>query len=170
MTGIDYYRFPMIVPNTLLLTITTAAIMPGTLALLPPPAKGTKVWMAAIPTLLLIGGGTWIHAASNPDKEEAMKYDYLTRMKQWNKIIKAAENKEPNSPFSVTCLNLALAKTGQLGDRMFHFYQNGNAGLIPTFQRDFTSPLPTSEIFYHLGMINSSQRYMFEAMEGYPRL
>ena len=55
------------------------------------------------------------HAASNPDKEEAMKYDYLTRMKQWNQIIKAAENKEPNSPFSVTCLNLALAKTGQLG-------------------------------------------------------
>ena len=78
MTGIDYYRFPMIVPNTLLLTIATVAIMPGALALLPPPAKGTKVWMAAIPTLLLIGGGTWIYAASNPDKEEAMKYDYLT--------------------------------------------------------------------------------------------
>ena len=67
--------------------------------------------MGIISTLLLIGGGTWIHAASNSDKEEAMKYDYLTRMKQWNQIIKAAENKEPNSPFSVTCLNLALAKT-----------------------------------------------------------
>ena len=53
-------------------------------------------------------------------------------MKQWNQIIKAAENKEPNSPFSVTCLNLALAKTGQLGDRMFHFYQNGTEGLTPT--------------------------------------
>ena len=98
-----------------------------------------------------------------------MKYDYLTRMKQWNQIIKAAENKEPNSPFSVTCLNLALAKTGQLGDRMFHFYQNGTEGLIPTFQRDFTSPLPTSEIFYHLGMINSSQRYV-RSDGGYPRL
>ena len=168
MTGIDYYRFPMIVPNTLLVVIATVAITPGALALLPPPVKSTKAWMGIISTLLLIGGGTWIHAASNPDKEEAMKYDYLTRMKQWNKIIKAAENKEPNSPFSVTCLNLALAKTGQLGDRMFHFYQNGTEGLIPTFQRDFTSPLPTSEIFYHLGMINSSQRYMFEAMEAIP--
>ena len=31
---------------------------------------------------------TWIYAASNSDKEEAMKYDYLTRMKQWNQIIK----------------------------------------------------------------------------------
>ena len=168
MTGIDYYRFPMIVPNTLLLVIATVAITPGALALLPPPVKSTKAWMGIISTLLLIGGGTWIHAASNSDKEEAMKYDYLTRMKQWNQIIKAAENKEPNSPFSVTCLNLALAKTGQLGDRMFHFYQNGTEGLIPTFQRDFTSPLPTSEIFYHLGMINSSQRYMFEAMEAIP--
>ena len=113
MTGIDYYRFPMIVPNTLLVVIATVAITPGALALLPPPVKSTKAWM-------------------------------------------------------VTCLNLALAKTGQLGDRMFHFYQNGTEGLIPTFQRDFTSPLPTSEIFYHLGMINSSQRYMFEAMEAIP--
>ena len=31
MTGIDYYRFPMIVPNTLLLVIATVAITPGAL-------------------------------------------------------------------------------------------------------------------------------------------
>ena len=49
--------------------------------------------MGIISTLLLIGGGTWIYAASNSDKEEAMKYDYLTRMKQWNQIIKRRKTK-----------------------------------------------------------------------------
>lgn len=55
------------------------------------------------------------------------------------KIIEKAEAKSPTSPFGVTCLNLALGKTGQLGDRMFQFYQNGTEGLLPHFQRDFVS-------------------------------
>ena len=35
MTGIDYYRFPMIVPNTLLVVIATVAITPGHLLYFP---------------------------------------------------------------------------------------------------------------------------------------
>jgi len=34
--------------------------------------------------------------------------------------------------------------------------------------RDFTSPLPTAEAYYHLGMINTAQRFTFEAQEGLP--
>ncbi len=70
--------------------------------------------------------------------------------------------------FGVTCLNLALGKTGQMGDRMFEFYQNGTEEMLPEFQRDFTSPLPTSEAYYHLGMVNTAQRFTFEAMEAIP--
>ena len=55
-----------------------------------------------------------------------------------------------------------------MGDRMFEFYQNGTEGLLPEFQRDFTSPLPTSEAYYHLGMVNTAQRFTFEAMEAIP--
>lgn len=88
--------------------------------------------------------------------------------KQWQEIIEKAEEKSPVSPFGVTCLNLALGKTGQMGDRMFEFYQNGTEGLLPEFQRDFTSPLPTSEAYYHLGMVNTAQRFTFEAMEAIP--
>ena len=83
-------------------------------------------------------------------------------------IIEKAEEKSPVSPFGVTCLNLALGKTGQMGDRMFEFYQNGTEGLLPEFRRDFTSPLPTSEAYYHLGMVNTAQRFTFEAMEAIP--
>ncbi len=61
-----------------------------------------------------------------------------------------------------------FGKDGQMGDRMFEFYQNGTEGLLPEFQRDFTSPLPTSEAYYHLGMVNTAQRFTFEAMEAIP--
>lgn len=84
MTSTDYYRPPMIVPNTLLLVIAAVATTPKVPALLPPPIRSTKAWMGIIPVPLLTGGSTWIYVASNSDKEEAMKYSYLTRMKQWN--------------------------------------------------------------------------------------
>lgn len=113
-------------------------------------------------------GYYYVAAGCDMDKEEAMEYDQLVRNKQWQEIIEKAEEKSPVSPFGVTCLNLALGKTGQMGDRMFEFYQNGTEGLLPEFQRDFTSPLPTSEAYYHLGMVNTAQRFTFEAMEAIP--
>ena len=110
----------------------------------------------------------YILSSCNFDKEEAMEYNQLARNRQWNQIIGKAENKSPVSPLSVTCLNLALSKTGQLGNRMFEFYQNGTEGLIAKFQRNFVTPLPTGEVLYHLGMINDAQRFAFEAMEAIP--
>lgn len=79
-----------------------------------------------------------------------------------------AKRHQPSTPMGVACVNLALAQAGQLGDRMFEFYQNGGEGLFPAFQRDMTSPLPTAEAFYRLGMINDAQRYFFEAQEAIP--
>lgn len=169
MTGIDYYRFPLTFPPTMVLAFTAIVFIPWIMKGLP-PCKNFRKGLLLETALLLIGGLFGILWASDTKREEVLKYDYLTYMNRWKEIIQIAEKKEPKSPFSVTCLNLALAKTGQLGDRMFHFYQNGTEGLIPQFQRDCTSPLPTAEIFYHLGMINISQRYTFEAMEAIPDL
>ena len=39
----------------------------------------------------------------------------------------------------MTCLNLALVKTGKSGDMLFNYFQNGTEGLIPEFGGDFTS-------------------------------
>ena len=51
---------------------------------------------------------------------------------------------------------------------MFDFFQRDPQGLLPDFQRDFTLPLVTSEVYYQLGFINTAQRYAFEAMEATP--
>jgi hypothetical protein len=48
---------------------------------------------------------------------------------------------------------------------MFEYNQNGIAGLLPDVKEDATSPIPTAEAFYQLGMINVAQRTVFEAQE-----
>ncbi|MFW5492920.1 MAG: DUF6057 family protein, partial [Prevotella sp.] len=86
----------------------------------------------------------------------------------WQRIIDKAKRHQASSPMGVSCVNLALAMQNQLCDRLFEFYQNGAEGLFPTFTRDMTSPLPTAELFYRLGMINDAERYTFEAQEAIP--
>ena len=104
----------------------------------------------------------------NLSKEEVMAYDYHCRMRNWDKIIAMANRKSPVAPMTVTCLNLALYKTGQLPDKMFHYYQNGPEGLLPTFRRDFMIPMVGGEPYWYLGFVNTAQRFAFEAMEAFP--
>ncbi|GHV49874.1 hypothetical protein FACS1894181_09700 [Bacteroidia bacterium] len=101
-------------------------------------------------------------------KEELMAYDYHCRMKNWNRIIEMANRKAPTVPMTVCCLNLALYKTGQLPEKMFHYFQNGPEGLLPAFQRDFMIPSVAGEPYYYLGFVNTAQRFAFEAMESLP--
>ena len=167
--GIGYYRFPAVLPYITILTAALSILVPLLFIVLPSGKKKSYLWINLFLLAVIICGGTaGIRKSADMDKELAMTYDHLTRMQQWNKIIAKAEAKRPTSPFAVACLNLALAKTDNLGERMFEFYQRGTEGLFPSFQRDFTSPLPASEVYYHLGMINTAQRYTFEAMEAIP--
>lgn len=166
--GLNYYRFPSSIPLVEIVIILSLILLPFILRILPNPEKKRRIAIAVQLAFLILIGWSSFHFACDMNKEEAMRYDYWVKKNMWDKIISTAERKSPNSPFTVTCLNLALAKTGQLGDRMFEFYQNGTEGLLPEFQRDFTSPLPTGEAFYQLGMINTAQRFAFEAMEAIP--
>ncbi len=168
LSGIGYYRFPQLYTFTGLaavaLCVATPWLMRGFSLLKSPEKRGFILTLTAVAGI----GFVWIYKAADPMKEEIMRYDYLTKTGQWNAVIAEAEKKSPTSPLSVACLNLALAKNNQLGDRMFEFYQNGPEGLIPSFKRDFYAPLVSNEIYYQLGMINTAQRFTFEAMEAIP--
>ncbi|GAB6871428.1 DUF6057 family protein [Bacteroides rodentium] len=168
MGGVGYYRFPTVLPWMEVGVAVLLMVLPFLLAVLPRLQKRRAFYGLLQGVAVVALGYSYISAACDMDKEEAMEYDRLVRNKQWQEVIGKAEKKSPASPFGVTCLNLALGKTGQMGDRMFEFYQNGTEGLLPEFQRDFTSPLPASEAYYHLGMINTAQRFAFEAMEAIP--
>jgi hypothetical protein len=100
----------------------------------------------------------------------AVKYDYLVRMNQWSDVIQYAEKKPPRNNLSLAMLNLSLAKTGTMGDRMFNFRQNGAGGLFPSFAKEYVAPMMGGEIYYQLGLVNASQEYSFESMETTPDL
>ena len=114
-------------------------------------------------------GYYYVAAGCDMDKEEAMEYDQLVRNKQWQEIIEKAEDEVTGFTFR---RDLPESCFWERRDRWAtvcsSFTRTGTEGLLPEFQRDFTSPLPTSEAYYHLGMVNTAQRFTFEAMEAIP--
>ena len=115
--------------------------------------------------LCLLCGLCVVWKTSNLKAEKVMQYDFMACHQQWNRILETVNAEKPNNQIGVTVQNLALAMHGKLLDHMFDYNQNGIAGLLPDVKTDATSPLPTAEAFYQLGMINVAQRTVFEAQE-----
>jgi hypothetical protein len=169
--GICYNRYPVISPIPLLVAWSSLILIPllfrfvSVKSLKP---NTTLIWFLLEVLVLAISGHWLMQRSVDWSKESVMAYDYSVRMEQWNKVIAMADRKTPDSPLSVACLNLALCQQGKLNDTMFRYFQNGPEGLLPGFQRDFTVPMIVGEIYYHLGFLNTSMRYVFEAMEAIP--
>jgi len=170
--GVDYIHFVMYPPYIMafmwILSLLTVFIE----SIIPEIGKVRSIKAIAAINLILVIIITFFAVnlgyKQNKNKEEIMAYDYLCRSKQWTEIIRKADKKPPTVPMTVTCLNLALYKTGQLPEKMFHYFQNGPEGLLPTFQRDFMIPMVGGEPYYYLGFVNTAQRFAFEAMEALP--
>jgi hypothetical protein len=168
--GLSYYRYPVVSPYMLLLVWLSLILIPIIIRFLP-AIKSKSTFIIVVFTQLIVLSvlcGWLIRSTADGDKEEIMAYDYRVRTQNWTAVISMANHKDPAAPLSVACLNLALSKSGTMGDCMFRYYQNGPEGLLPTFQRDFTLPFIAGEMYYHLGFLNTSMRYAFEAMEAIP--
>ena len=115
--------------------------------------------------LVAVVMGCLVWKNTNFKAEKVMQYDFMARHQQWNRILETVNAEKPNNQIGVTVQNLALAMQGKLLDHMFDYHQNSIHGLLPDVKEDATSPLPTAEAFYQLGMINVAQRTVFEAQE-----
>lgn len=95
------------------------------------------------------------------DKElyALLKMNAQVRDGKWQELIQDAEKYQPQNFFASNCVNLALEETRQLADRMFTFYQSGPNALLAPRERDNMSMYPTMEVFWQLGLVNSSLRY-----------
>ena len=167
--GINYFRYPGVIPVMQWVVVALFALLPLAASYLP-RLEGKKAVRAEVAQLVVIvlAAVPLLRFSFDRATYELIDYDYLVRTHQWQRIIEKAGKHQASSPMSVSCVNLALAMQGQLCDRLFEFYQNGAEGLFPTFTRDMTSPLPTAEVFYQLGMVNDAERYTFEAQEAIP--
>ena len=150
------------------------------LSFLIPFAMALFVWLSSLvvpyPTEVLWGGIGYYRYPStvslskgfNARTYELIEYDYLVRKGQWDRIIAKADKKMPDLPMSVCATNLALAMKGELGERAFDYYQRGIQGLFPSFEINYNTILVTGETYWQLGLVNTAQRFYFEAMEALP--
>ena len=189
--GSHYYRYPTVFPTLLYVAWASAVIIPflvcmvGTVLRRLHKGDGSGVhtgvhaqnrphyasgWRQQIIhfslfaiTFIIMMIFVWQNA--NFKAEKVMQYDFMARHQQWNRIIQTINDEKPNNQIGVTVQNLALAMHGQLVNHLSDYTQNGIAGLLPDVQSDATSPLPTAEAFYQLGMIYVAQRTVFEAQE-----
>lgn len=129
--------------------------------------KSSLAFQAAVFAGLCFFG---IKSFANFEAEQIMKYDYLVRNEKWNDVLGYADKKPPRNYLSLAMLNLSLAKTGQLGDKMFVYDQHGINGLFLPFNREYVTALMGNEILYHLGLTNASQEYAFESMQTIPNM
>lgn len=167
--GIDYYRIAGIYLYLFLLLEVVTATLPYLMRILPKYDGKRVVWSNIIVAVALGILSFLLKPKAYDDKKyDLVEYDYLSRMERWNDIIAKSEKNIPDLPMSVSITNLALGMTNQLGDRMFDFYQNGGEGLLPRFERNSFTALSASDIYYHLGMVNTARRFAFEAQEGIP--
>ncbi|MBP9986727.1 MAG: hypothetical protein KBT44_02220 [Bacteroidales bacterium] len=163
LQGVHYYRYPDSFP-TMLWAAAIAAAAYTALGHLPRPESTLRPAIVAAVAVFVCGGAATAICA-DLDQETLFAYDYFTRTGQWKKILELDRKKPADKPFSVCCVNLALAKTGSLGDHLFEHIQGGPSGLFPKFAKSALTPLPASEVFWQLGMVNACQYYTFEANE-----
>ena len=165
MLGISYYRFPETMPYVLIAIPALIWILSIAIRLLPKQKSWVR-YSEALALGALVSGIPDMGYDSK--KYELLEYDYLVRIKDWQGIIAKAEKQTPDLPMSVCATNLALAMTNQLGERAFDFYQRTSEGLLPKFERNYATSQLNGEIYFHLGLVNTAQRFAFEAMEAIP--
>ncbi len=160
ITGIVYYR----IPETGCAMMWILPVVIVLLAVMPSRINNRLVWAAQVLVLAVLACLS-LTQGFDREKYELICQDYLVRNERWDDIIDRASEYQVKTPFSSVCVNLALSQRRQLADRQFDFWQSGPDALIMPRQRDLTSMLPSAETFWRLGMVNSSQRYMFDTQE-----
>ena len=167
--GVHYYRYPTAFPWILWAAAISVFVIVGLVLLIRHRLKHSSHLSPLTSylsfALVAVVMGVLIWKNVNIKAEKVMKYDFMACHQQWNRIIETVNKEKPNNQIGVTVQNLALAMRGMLLEHMFDYNQNSIHGLLPDVKEDATSPMPTAEAFYQLGMINVAQRTVFEAQE-----
>jgi len=171
-TSNHYYKISTNIPFPVVLIWLGIPLLMTAVRLQTVHIPGRLSWKGLIfqVTLVLITAFSGFRLFSNMSSEHVKAFDYYVRQGKWDQVISLANKNMPRNTFAVNYLNLALAKTGQLGDRMFQYPQAGRDGLFLPYKREHLSSMLGNEVFYQIGLVNVSQQYIFESMEATPDL
>lgn len=96
--------------------------------------------------------------------ELLMGMDHCVQCSDWNGTLKLSSSYPDKNLLVMYFTNLALYKTGRMGDQLFHYPQSGIGGLWLVWNADGITQFYGSEIYYHLAYMNEAYRWAFEAM------
>ncbi|MDD3945982.1 MAG: DUF6057 family protein, partial [Bacteroidales bacterium] len=168
--GIHFYRYYYFSYPMQYIAWALAAAVPLLHRLIPAagPGRGSRIVSVVLWVLITAGTVVGLFRFAGLDKERLFGYDILVYEEEWEEVLQRAKNDPPGSSIEMVAVNLALWKTGRLETDLFHYPQQGPEGLMLPFRRDFVTPLMMSEVYLHLGMVNSAQRNAYDAMEAIP--
>ncbi len=155
--GIDYFRGRMEVPFWQHLAAVSCVLAP-----LVKIEKASRVVDCCLLSAVAVAGVAGVLVKYDKESYSYYKIDYYARTQQWDRLLDYAHRNHLTSDMADTGVNLALAMTNQLTDRLFEFYQPGNEGFLSTFGYNLLSCGPTAEACHYLGMNNSVLRYNFD--------
>ena len=158
--GIHYHRYPTVVPKLLWAAALSVFVLTFVVRVCQKWADASRpsflVPLCSFAVVAVVMGSL-VGRNANIKAEKVMQYDFMACHQQWNRILQTAGAEKPNNQIGVTIQNLALAMRGMLVDHLYDYRQNGILGLLPDVATDATSPLPTAEAYYQLGMISMAQ-------------
>lgn len=100
---------------------------------------------------------------------EAVEYDYLVRKGKWDDILRKSYNHPPQTANGVWSTNYALAQKGTILDMMFHYKQIGPDGLLmDAIRMEPLALYSLSDISWEIGLVNSAERFAFDAKQRLP--
>ena len=85
-----------------------------------------------------------------------LEMDHQVQQGNWNKVLQAASRSGGSNRLMLYYTNLALYKTGQLGNKMFNYNQIGLPGLWLSRDGDPISLFLGGGLFYDLGNLNEA--------------
>jgi hypothetical protein len=128
--------------------------------------KPTGIILNFINTVLMAGllaiGVLWSY---NKQASLTVQMSYLLEKEEWEKVTKLSAQILP-SELTSYFNNIALYKTGELSERMFHYNQVGASGLMLGKKNGYFNRYAMGILFYHLGLTAEAKHCAFEALVG----
>jgi len=90
--------------------------------------------------------------------------DHYVQNGEWKKALEYSFIYPGTNQLVLYYGNMAMYKTGQMGDKMFHLPQIGVQGLWLDWKRNEVTPFLGGELFFQLAYTSEAYRWAFEAM------
>ena len=129
------------------------------------PSAGWSIRTIIAGTLFMVcSAGLLLKFVYDSRTEILLGMDDCIQRSDWDGTLKFSSSYPDTNRLVMYFTNLALYKTGHMGDQMFHYPQAGTSGLWLDWKRDGATAFFGGEIYYQLAYTNEANRWAFEAM------